>query len=60
MGETSSPEFVVDEKIEVAMLLAGVFAVVTAAYYTGRTGNGGPLMGMSVGLLLIVLFVTSE
>lgn len=60
MAENPVPKVVVDERIEVAVTLVGVVAALTAAYYTGQTGNWEPLMAMSMGLALVVLFVTSE
>ena len=54
------PEFAVGKRTEWVLLLAGVPAGIAAAYYTGRTGNWGPPMAVSGGVLLVILFVTVE
>ena len=59
LGE-SVPEFAVGKRTEWVLLLAGVPAGIAAAYYTGRTGNWGPPMAVSGGVLLVILFVTVE
>ena len=59
VGE-SVPEVTIGKRTEWVLLLAGVLAGIAAAYYTGRTGNWGPLMAVSEGVLLVVLFVTVE
>ncbi|MFD1588199.1 hypothetical protein ACFR9U_14550 [Halorientalis brevis] len=60
MSEGSVPKLVVDEKVEIAVSLMGILAVCAATYYVGKTGNWEPLSAISIGLALIVLFVTSE
>lgn len=60
MEETTSPAIVVDARLEAGSLLLGTVAAVAAAYYAGRTGNWVPLMAISIGLAVLVLFVTSE
>lgn len=60
MTQDSVPKVVVDERIEIGVSLIGFLAATAAAYYTGQTGNWEPLMAISIGLALIVLFVTSE
>ena len=59
VGE-SVPEVTIGKRTEWVLLLAGVLAGIAAAYYTGQTGNWGPLMAVSGGVLLVVLFVTVE
>jgi hypothetical protein len=60
MNENAVPAFVVDRRIEVGVLLVGVVASIATAYHTGQTGNWEPLLASSLGLSLVVLFVTSE
>jgi len=60
MGENSVPKIVVDEKVEIAVSLVGIIAACIATYYVGKTGNWVPLSAVSLGLALIVLFVTTE
>ena len=59
VGE-SVPEVTIGKRTEWVLLLAGVLAGIAAAYYMSRTGNWGPLMAVSGGVLLVVLFVTVE
>ncbi|AGB32896.1 hypothetical protein C488_09604 [Natrinema pellirubrum DSM 15624] len=60
MTENSVPNLAIDERLELCVSLLGVGAVIAAAYYTGRTGTWEPLMAVSLGLALVVLFVTAE
>ena len=60
MSETAVPKLVVDEKIEIGVYLIGILAAGWAAYYMGQTGNPEPGMIVSMGLILVVLFVTSK
>jgi|GEM_PF-3542316 len=60
MVDTVSPTLVVDRTVEAALSIVGLLAAIIAAYYAGRTGNGFPLMVLSIGLCLFVLFVTSD
>ena len=60
MVEVSSPTIAVDGKTHAGVSLLGAIAATATAYYTGQTGNWEPLMAVSLGLLFIVLFVTSE
>ena len=60
MSESLVPKLVVNERIEAGVSLIAVLAAMAAAYYTGQTGNWVPLMAISIGLALVVLFVISE
>ena len=60
MSEVSVPKLVVDENVEIAVSLVGIVAVCVAMYHVGKTGNWQPLSAVSMGLALVVLFVTSE
>ena len=60
MSETWNPEIVVGQRVEMLVHLVGIAAVAGAAYHTGQTGNWMPLLGLSMLLALVVLFVTSE
>ncbi|WP_440006620.1 hypothetical protein [Halomicrococcus sp. SG-WS-1] len=60
MTDSSVPKLVVDEKVEIAVSLVGIIAACAATYYVGKTGNWEPLSAVTMGLALIVLFVTSE
>lgn len=60
MGESSSINVAIDQRIEMSLYLIGVVLAVAAAYHTGQTGNWEPLMAVSVILTLLVLFVTSK
>ena len=59
VGE-SVPEVTIGKRTEWVLLLAGVLAGIAAAYYTDRTGNWGPPIAVSRGVLLVILFVTAE
>ena len=60
MADAQTPELVVDQRLELAVNLVGIAAVAVATYHTGRTGEWLPLMGVSMALALVVLFVDSE
>lgn len=60
MTDESIPTAVVGERTETGLLILGILAGVAAAYYTGQTGNWGPLILISGGILVVVLFVTAE
>ncbi|SFB79274.1 hypothetical protein SAMN05444422_10238 [Halobiforma haloterrestris] len=60
MSDHTVPKIVVDEKVEIAVSLLGIIAASTATYYVGKTGNWEPLSAVTMGLALVVLFVTSE
>ena len=60
MSEKQVPKLVVDDKVEIAVSLAGVGAVCAATYYVAQTGSWEPLSATSLGLALTVLFITSE
>ncbi|MFD1589314.1 hypothetical protein ACFR9U_20240 [Halorientalis brevis] len=60
MSTDSIPKLIVDEKVELAVSLLGIFAVCAATYHVGKTGNWEPLSAASIGLALVVLFLTSE
>jgi len=60
MSEVSVPKLVVDENVEIALSLLGIVAVCVATYHVAKTGNWEPLSATSIGLTLVVLFVTSE
>lgn len=61
MSETMVPPTLeVDRRIDIGLHLAGALACMSAAYYTGQTGNWEPLALASIATGLVVLFVTSE
>jgi membrane protein YdbS with pleckstrin-like domain len=60
MTRGSVRNVVVNENVAVAVSLVGVVAACAAAYHVGKTGNWEPLSAVTMGLALIVLFVTSE
>lgn len=59
MAENSVPKVVVDEKVEIAVSVLGIIAACAATYHVANTGNWEPLSAISMGLALVVLFVTS-
>lgn len=60
MTETTTPEIVVDWRIVAVVNLVGIGAVVVAAYHAGQTGNWMPLMGTSMLLAFVAIFLTSQ
>jgi hypothetical protein len=60
MSGGAVPKLVVDETVEVAASLVGMLAVCAATYHVAETENWEPLSATSVGLALVVLFVTSD
>ena len=60
MSESAVPKLVVDQKVEIAVSLVGILAVIIATYHVGRAGSWEPLSVTSFALALVVLFVTSE
>jgi len=56
----SSTKIVVDETVALSVSIIGFFAVTAAAYHAATTGNPGPLFAATSGLLIVVLFITSE
>ncbi|MFC4407535.1 hypothetical protein [Haloarchaeobius iranensis] len=60
MSDGSVPKLAVDQNVEIAVSLVGILAVCAATYNAAQTGNWEPLSATSIGLALVVLFVTSE
>lgn len=60
MTRDSVPKVVVDQNVELAVSLVGIIAACAATYHVGKTGNWEPLTAVTMGLALVVLFVTSE
>lgn len=60
MSEASVPKFDVGGRVEAGLSLMAILAGVTAAYYTGQTGEPHPLFFVCAGLALFVLFFTAE
>jgi len=59
MVQDPVPKVAAGERTEAGLALAGIVATVGTAYYAGRTGSWEPLMATSMGLALVVLFVTA-